>query len=314
MERLHVETLRHIFALSCCDGGLTGRALSLVSKAFQAAARPVRYHSIALVGLERIECFLRCYQGDRAVCERQGLRCSPTVRHLFLRPDATDANGVDDAAHGATAQETLCDVLRLVGPTLVTLLYTGEVRWEDILAESRCEFPKLEELTFSRRDSFELYPPSGRPPYLRPPCDFPVLRELHVVFVRSRYPVEDVLGRWAEAAPSVSHVRLSGLRSADMPTRWVIKMSWQSREKRPYPSVRQVVIQPHERPPQTRCGHARGDYDAMVLMLRKRLSKIPKDISGVLLSGDIWGRTFWEDWIQGVHGGPSGVPKADVQR
>ncbi len=52
----------------------------------------------------------------------------------------------------------------------------------------------------------------------------------------------------------------------------------------------------------------------MVLMLRKRLSKIPKDISGVLLDGGIWGRTFWEDWIQGVHGGPSGVPKADVRR
>ncbi|KAI0694395.1 hypothetical protein C8T65DRAFT_744399 [Cerioporus squamosus] len=284
MERLPVETLHQIFRLACCDGGLTGRSLSLVSKAFQDIARPVRYHSIALVGLQQIECFIRCYEDDRAAGERQGSRYTPTVRHLFLRPDATDANGVDNATFGlgATAQQTLCDVLRLVGPTVVTLLYTGQVRWEDILANSRCEFPKLEELTFSRRDSSEPYPPSGKPPYPQLPCGFPALRKLHVVFVHNRHSVEEVLGRWAEVAPNVSHVRLSGTHSGDMPTRWVIKMSWNPHGKRPYPSVRQVVIQPREPPPRTRCG-------------------VPKDISCVLMEGDIWGRTFWEDWMNSVN-------------
>lgn len=225
MERLPTESLHQIFALACCDGGFTGRSLSLVCRSFQDVARPVRYHSVALVGFWQVKRFLRCYQSDRVVCERQASSYTPKIRHLLLRPDASDANGVDIAAYGASAQPVLCEILRLAGPTLVTLLYTGEVRWEDLLADCQCELPNLEELTFGRQDIFDPSRQHARPPYAQLPCRFPALRQLHVVFVRSHYPVEDVLEKWAVAAARVSHVRLSGLCSANMPGRWVIKMS-----------------------------------------------------------------------------------------
>ncbi|RPD67417.1 hypothetical protein L227DRAFT_605804 [Lentinus tigrinus ALCF2SS1-6] len=224
MERIPVETLHHIFTLACCDGGYTGRSLSLACKAFRNVVRSIRYHSVALVGFRHVECFLRCYHRDRAVGERQGSPYTPTIRHLFLRPDATDVNGVDNAMHGTTTQQTLCEVLRLAGPTLITLLYTGEVRWEDLLVDCQCEFPNLKELTFTRRDSFEGNRHAGRPPYPQLAHQFPALRKLHVVFVRSLENVETVLGKWAEVAPNVSHVRASGLHSGDMPARWMLLM------------------------------------------------------------------------------------------
>ena len=39
----------------------------------------------------------------------------------------------------------------------------------------------------------------------------------------------------------------------------------------------------------------------MVQMLERKLTKMPKAVQWVLVEGDTWGRTFWEDWIEGVN-------------
>lgn len=57
MDRCPAELWEIIFILSCTDNGFTGRSLSLVSRFFNNASKPYKYHSIALCGIAEILSF-----------------------------------------------------------------------------------------------------------------------------------------------------------------------------------------------------------------------------------------------------------------
>jgi hypothetical protein len=57
LERYPAEILKPIFTLACSDGGITGCALSLVSKNLAAQSRPYRFFSVSLLGLRCLEQF-----------------------------------------------------------------------------------------------------------------------------------------------------------------------------------------------------------------------------------------------------------------
>ncbi|KAI0360905.1 hypothetical protein OH77DRAFT_735755 [Trametes cingulata] len=81
MDTLPQETLRTIFELACTDGGYTGGSLSAVSKAFRAASRTARFHSVTLVANpRRLSPFLELYERERELDPND----RPHVRHLFV--------------------------------------------------------------------------------------------------------------------------------------------------------------------------------------------------------------------------------------
>ncbi|EJF57587.1 hypothetical protein DICSQDRAFT_183114 [Dichomitus squalens LYAD-421 SS1] len=91
MDTLPLETLQRVFQLACTDGGHTGCALSLTSKAVRAAARVSRFHSVGLVAHPDISHpFLTLYERERVPAVGE-----PTARiaHLSIAfPALADAS------------------------------------------------------------------------------------------------------------------------------------------------------------------------------------------------------------------------------
>ncbi|KAI0326829.1 hypothetical protein GY45DRAFT_1437349 [Cubamyces sp. BRFM 1775] len=89
MDVLPLETLQRIFTLACTDGGPTGNALSLTSKAIRAASRTTRFHTVSLIANpRRLNSFLALYE-----LEADGGHDKPHIRHLYVTFPRIDGNG-----------------------------------------------------------------------------------------------------------------------------------------------------------------------------------------------------------------------------
>ena len=217
MHVLPLEIQHNIFLLACTDGGRTGQALSLTSRSYRDAVRPVRLHSVAIRTVPHIENVLQSYMRDQEELEASGSTLKPRVRHLLLSP-ADKGPDNDQGPEDKDAMEAaLIALLQLVGPTLRTLAYTAPICFVGL--GGICPMPKLEELTIFL-DSRERQPNSHLDP-ARPPASYPALRKLHIVLSWGDIVVPDLLGWWSKAAPNVTDLRLTNVGRSDRGKDWV---------------------------------------------------------------------------------------------
>ncbi|EIW63152.1 uncharacterized protein TRAVEDRAFT_43459 [Trametes versicolor FP-101664 SS1] len=88
LDRLPYDIWHIIFQLACTDGGRTGCALALTSKACRRASSSARLNSVRLHSLRHVRNFLICLERIRRSTGED-----PPVRHLlfFLFPETCDA-------------------------------------------------------------------------------------------------------------------------------------------------------------------------------------------------------------------------------
>ena len=219
MHALPLEIQHTIFILACTDGGRTGLALSLTSKSYRDAVRPVRLHSVAVRAFPHIAGVLRSYKHDAAELVARGSTLKPRVRHLLLSPERKASYDPDELDSEAASEEeyiaSLVALLQLVGPTLTTLAYTAQFQFATLA--SVCPLPVLQECTL-------FLPLLGRAtktlpgpllhlhlqPRTESPASYPALRKFHAI-VSWGAVVPSLLGWWAEAAPNVTDVRLTNV-------------------------------------------------------------------------------------------------------
>ncbi len=221
MHVLPLEIQHNIFVLACTDGGRTSLALSLTSRSYCDAVRPVRLHSVAVRAFSDIEGVLQSYKRDEAELEASGSTLKTRVWHLLLSPEPNNADedekpDEDEDPHTAS----MVALLQLVGPTLRTLTYTAQIRFTGL--RGICPMPKLEELTVflnsPERQSQPLPGPAHRP------ASYPALRKLHIILLPEAV-VPDLPGSWwAEAAPNVTDIRLTNVGRRDGGRGWVVSM------------------------------------------------------------------------------------------
>ena len=188
MHVLPLEIQHTIFTLPCTDGGRTGLALSLTSKSYRDAVRPVRLHSVAVRAFPYIAGVLRYYKHDEAELAARRSTLKPRVRHLLLSPERKasydiDPDEVDSEGSEAASDEeyiaSLVTLLQLVGPTLTTLAYTAQFPFVTLV--SVCPMPVLQECTLFqplRERSTETLPGPPRP---ESPASYPALRKFHAI-------------------------------------------------------------------------------------------------------------------------------------
>ena len=192
MENLPSELWTSIFALACTDGGLTGCAISLVSRYFRLAVLPVQLHSVALVSTKQTTKFADIVEAKAPE------ECR--VRHLFIsRLGEGGTSRVPAYAHSAVS-ECLYRILRAVSSTLETLTSTltqGHLSHDKILSIT---FPRLTELTVH---GYVLYPDAEAEAGLK--GSFPTLRFLHILSSC------DSVALHIRRAPLLTNLRLSSV-------------------------------------------------------------------------------------------------------
>nr|VWP00519.1 Cytochrome P450 3A13 [Ganoderma boninense] len=316
MHVLPLEIQHGIFLLACTDGGRTGLAISLTSRSYRDAVRPVRFHSIAVRAFPHIADVIQSYKHDLAELEASGSTLKPRVRHLLLSPESKQPNDANQfaleeessAAEDEAYTASVVALLQLVGPTLTTLAYTAQLRFMGI-GDGVCPMPKLEELTVflnpcERRSNVLLGPP-------HPPTSYPALRRPHIVLSWGAV-VPELMGWWAEAAPDVTDVRLTNVFRRDGGSAWVETMLDEDRAKRPYRSVRRLFIEPYQKPIGGKCGNPRVQHTYFVKALKDLRKRVPGDIEFVLKGRESAGQPLnriadvERYWMDGVNGGPGG--------
>ncbi|KAM5542378.1 hypothetical protein V8D89_003837 [Ganoderma adspersum] len=313
MHVLPLEIQHGVFLLACTDGGRTGLAISLTSRSYRDAVRPVRFHSVAVRAFPHIEGVLQSYKRDLAELEAAGSTLKPRVRHLLLSPEDKQPNDAHILEEETSAIEdeayttSLAALLQLVGPTLTTLAYTAQFRFTGL--GRVCPMPKLEELTVFLNPRERQSTSLPGPPH--PPASYPALQKLHIVLSWGAV-VPDLMGWWAQAAPNVIDVRLTNMGRRDGGRGWVEAMIGEYRAKRPYPNVRRVFIEAYQRPIGGKCGTPWAQHHCFVKGLKDLRKGVPEDIQFVLKGRDSAGQPlnrvadverYWMDSVGGGLGG-----------
>ncbi|KAI0362599.1 hypothetical protein OH77DRAFT_69593 [Trametes cingulata] len=229
MEKLAVELLLNIFALSCTDGGYTACSLALVCKHVGEVSRPLRFYSVALNGCPRkMQSFLiHLGKEHSAAC----LTPQAKVRHLYLTTvdpttwrsrqrettpalveggvaDSREDDNVDnaDTRHSElplTIEQysaLVASLLSSVAPDLETFTFLP-YPYGPPSALTGIAFPHLRELRLVKPSS-STYDIIGKP--TGPPL-YPSLKKLLL------NPGDLDAELWAYLAPGVTHLRVSGV-------------------------------------------------------------------------------------------------------
>ncbi|KAI0666585.1 hypothetical protein C8Q78DRAFT_435934 [Trametes maxima] len=274
MESLPLEILQKIFLLACTDGGSTGNALSLTSKTIRAAARRDRFHTLRLVAdLEPLLKFIALYARECALGEQD----KPRIRHLHLTfhrvcisPSSrrtiflglTPPPGVAISAYPPPqayldAGETL---VGLVSPDLQSIFINvdGIEKHNHLVGDTALygfpvlhhTYPCLREATFIGMCNPTHY---GLPNKQVTP--FPSATQLHLV--PKAYESGLHLTLWSTAAPRVTHLRVTGVRTATQHVKQLalalgvyVDFSWCTLPQFPppplppaaFPTVRSLVV------------------------------------------------------------------------
>ncbi|TDL20831.1 hypothetical protein BD410DRAFT_790509 [Rickenella mellea] len=233
------ELLSQILCLACTDDGKTARALSLVSRSIHTLSAPFFFQSLAVWGRASTIALLARLKELSAHRRR--------VRHLFLvdcnkaqclnggsLPPGMDG-GDDGVEHDTAWFERECmpfrHLLSLVAPTLLTLsvLTYNPLTSTTILTHPfSISFPHLQALTMH---GFYPYPhvpslslsqshshsqphsqPHSQTP-TKPQTPLPSLKSLHLSGSRNPHGLLQI-GALSACCPLLSHLRVSGLRSA----------------------------------------------------------------------------------------------------
>ncbi|KAI1795028.1 hypothetical protein LXA43DRAFT_61413 [Ganoderma leucocontextum] len=306
MHSLPLEIQHEIFVLACTDGGRTGLALSLTSRSYRDAARPVRLHSVAIRAFSHIEGALRSYKRDQAELEASGSTLKPQVRHLLLSP--ADKGPNDDDVDEDETYTALAALLQLLGPTLRTLAYTAPISFSGLCSSCPISMPKLEELTILLNE--HEHQPKSQPTAARP--SYPALQKLHVVLSYGAAAVPDLMSWWSDVAPNVTDLRLTNVGRSDGGRHWLQSMMDGDRTKRPYPSVRRIFVEPYQRPIGGKCGTPRAKHGYFVKELKAVKKQVPEDIQFILKGKDLGAGSvdriaaverYWTDSTNGGEGG-----------
>ncbi|KAI0745130.1 hypothetical protein C8Q76DRAFT_604537 [Earliella scabrosa] len=182
MERLPTDVWLQIFPHACTDGGRTGAALALTSRAVRATSAPARFYSLKLSSLAQIGQLLLCI--ERVERSQLSVQPSPThttpfpnTHHLLLSflPDACDAPKKPWSGHAGYSKGTRKQRRQLV---------EEQQAWEEAKAAWDRQFVYLVPYLFSLvAPTLEtlavLQSPDVRLPYVG--TAFPVLRELSLL-------------------------------------------------------------------------------------------------------------------------------------
>ncbi|KXN91545.1 hypothetical protein AN958_00531 [Leucoagaricus sp. SymC.cos] len=201
------EICKKIFTYACNDGGFTGRSLSLVSRYIHNVSEDVKYHSLAICGMQQI---LKC--NDVLENKPPHLR---RIRHLFIsggtqvKPGQTRADITEYKYGKKTNYDDGCyaffNILIMAAPTLITFYLSSIDARPTILIPVPMKM--LEEFTFF--NEFQLGSPSTGPPEV----DFPSLKRLRFVGFSNMTPAlfHEVYTR----APRITHLYFQTERSGD---------------------------------------------------------------------------------------------------
>ncbi|KZP16061.1 hypothetical protein FIBSPDRAFT_66033 [Athelia psychrophila] len=245
MNRCPIELWETIFSYSCIDGGNTGCSLSLTSRAFHAASRRFRYHSVALKGLPSTLKFAQMLSEYPQTANNQ-----ICIRHLYMtnnRPDdsrdgpgkipskalsgptlasltrilsifhrGTNHASITDVVQNALSADPcqsdeglLCNALHAIlckaAPTLITLSLSISAGF---LEPEIPPLPALVELTLHYSSSWSTGKALGA---LTP---MPALRKLDLLGNSCHESPEDVLVHAAEIAPNLTHICFPVLRTS----------------------------------------------------------------------------------------------------
>ncbi|KDQ19647.1 hypothetical protein BOTBODRAFT_444825 [Botryobasidium botryosum FD-172 SS1] len=192
---LPVEIIIDILPLACSDVGQTAQNLCLVSRYFYALAKPLRFRSIAVFGVDALRAF-----GAHLLRYPE---IPPTMRHLLLSERAKSSSESDRQSQSQIAP--INNILALASPYLETLccLCFSQDSVNCIRVLYMYRWPRLVELTIQGHTSIQFY---------RDP--FPSLQRLHL---HTHY-----LSRWCDhwweettrlssIYPKLTHLKLTGL-------------------------------------------------------------------------------------------------------
>ncbi|KAI0722274.1 hypothetical protein C8T65DRAFT_704799 [Cerioporus squamosus] len=315
MDRLAVELLEQIFLLACTDGGFTGASLSRVSKHIREVARPVRFHTIALLSPHpgKLEQFASCYVHERAFSRS----ATPKVRHLLvasairqadparvvLRPSpnnsdvskfSADVNDLKERQREASQKEQdkfsadVTSLLQLLAPDLISL---------SLIHCHRYGKPELR------------FPPTiqVRGGLMVPECPsgplYPHLERLHLCLVAlSGCPDLDIVA-WGNNAPNLTHLRISNVNYWPRTTIESVRKVF---------GLQQIIIQPHSPPPMGGpCGTPHTVFSGFIDSLHAACKpchnpKLPTVLlppSRNMREHD-WEAKMRDQWIERICGGP----------
>ncbi|KAJ3482182.1 hypothetical protein NLI96_g7152 [Meripilus lineatus] len=226
MNRCPLEICLSIFSLACTDEGYTGRSLSLVSKAFADASRPVQLQSIALHGPSQI-CGFASMLKKRNDCDRR-------VRNLFVslkaRTRRVDLPPSEEQCFQATEF-----ILSLTSPhlSILFLWWKGRTTMQLMTCLAQTDLQRLTELSFdsspqarntSTGDFFKLRAPN--------------LRCLHLSFYRDLVIPSSLPSLLSRSCPCLSHLYLARVIFWKLPSDFVDAISY--RVSRASPSKKGV--------------------------------------------------------------------------
>lgn len=197
MDRLPTELLCLIFSCACTDGGLTGAALSTVSKRVRALSQRYALQTVTLHFCRNVTVFSALLEG-RTPKKRE------VVHHLHMsdlrHPKCCFLPHQCDVCSSTHRTDHARTILAHVGLTLRTLTLHFDYNGQRPLIKSlTLSLPHLEELTIS----------SYTFPVLQ--STFPTLRKLHIVQTRDHPLPPSFCAHTSTLAPALRHLRLSRL-------------------------------------------------------------------------------------------------------
>jgi hypothetical protein len=224
MESSPPEICHKIFTEACLDDGSTARSLSLVSKYIHEASNPTRFQNIALRGYKQITAFAdilgRTPPHLRRVChlfissrnlastEKVYMSGSSVMMGAPWRENDLYGRNIFEQERLFQQEKSIFAaidrILLLIAPTVETLALFFTYEWRSVLLS--LSLPNLTELTI--RGSYFIPETKDAPLVL-----LPSLRYLHIG--ERRQLSAGLMQYISKAAPSLTHVRFTGCRSAD---------------------------------------------------------------------------------------------------
>jgi hypothetical protein len=279
MEKVPPEIWIKIWTHACLDNGYTGRSLSLVSRFVRDTSEPVRLQSISLRGhdqilafaslLKRTPPYLRHVRYLFITSHEASISREPRLakrRRSGLRWSTTTPTYDVDTLYmnlARAVQSILTDVAETV-EILETMLFHRII--SSFSTSWPISFPHLRE--FTTNDVLPLDHPT-----VFNPCH--QLRRLHV----SQCFISDLFGRIGTIAPSVTHLRFSGVQQEacfgrDLEVALGIRAEpsqqpWKFKPPARLPSsVQKVLVKPAPPPPSGGwCGTPSASYGSLMMEL-----------------------------------------------
>jgi hypothetical protein len=191
-----------IFNVACTDGGSIGCSLTEVSRYFRDLVNPLRFDSVLIDGLRRLDCFIHQLQ--------KGLPPNACIRRLLLIDSARDdtCSRADYALRRREWGIGYQNLIELVSPTIevLTILVTFP------LLESNpqgTELPALKDLTLCGEHASDLLG--------LPSTTMPSLRRVHIFHPQPGHG-RHLITQLKHSAPSLTQLRLSNLfHDLDLP-------------------------------------------------------------------------------------------------